>query len=539
MKEKFKAFNFKNTTFLKFIEKLLSVILLLLSVFIINKFYGGKGGVENSTALLVLEVPLIIIIYFFILYFLKNRLLSYLLAGIPIILFYIFFNEFYFYFNRVLRFSDISQIPELIKFANFYSLLICAVFAAIYVYLYIKKLDNKRSRCPYFPIIVFILFFYLIKFNPSLYITINEYFGFKENILKQKQNAQNRGILNYTLFVEAKKNLAFKNLKEEPLSNEVKELKLNKNFANIHLVVLESFYDPNMFSNLSFSKNPIWPQFSAKFNFTENYSLSPVYAGGSPQAEFELLTGVPAFQEFSAVEFNLFTGKHIDGFVNNLNKVGYHTIVMNATSPEIFNSYNAYKSIGFDQQHYLYGKKYSNKTQRYELIFDGDLFKHNLHILDSIKKSKPSVPIFNYVLGIYGHTPFLMDTLKHPQVIDVEYKGKKVSNYESNSINQIYYRTKALNSYIESLSELDPNSLIVIIGDHMPNMSNIRKYGLTDQYKMKFYIIKNGKSININKTIHHYEIPGLIINLLSGQEINYSEEDLRKMYRRMFFQTLN
>jgi len=381
--------------------------------------------------------------------------------------------------------------------------------------------------------------YYSIRFSPEVYIDLNKSLGFKENVLKQKQNAQNKGILNYTLFVEAKKNLALKKVREEPAGFVVKELKLNNNFTNIHLIVLESFYDPNMFSNLSFSTNPLYSEFKRKFSFTENYSISPVYAGGTPQAEFELLTGIPAYQEFNTVEFNLFTGKQVDGFVNNLNKAGYHTMVMNAVSPEIFNSYNAYKSIGFEQQYYLYGKEYSNIEKRYNLIFDGDLLKRNLQVLDSIMKVKSSVPIFNYVLGIYGHTPFPMDTVRHPKIIDIKYNNERISNYESNSMNQIYYRTKALNGYIESLSVLDPNSLIVIIGDHMPNMSNIKKYGLSNKYKIKFYIIRNGKPINIKKTIYHYELPGLIINLISGEELFFREEDLKNMYNRMFYQALN
>ena len=534
-----KNFIIKNLKAKFIIEILVSTLIIIFCLYIVNRFYGEIGGVENNNSMLILEFPLIIMFYLSLLSILKNSLFNYLIAGLPFVLFYIVFNEFYLYYNRTLRFSDFYQIPELIKFSKFWQVGIGFLIVALFTYFFIKNLNKKKLRKPFILLAILLITFYSIKFEPNTFLKLNMSLGFQENTQKQKINAQNRGILNYMLFVEAKKNKAIKDLKNSPIDNVTKDLNLKTNLKNIHFIVLESFYDPNMFSNLSFSKNPLYPEFERKYADIHNYSRSPVYAGLTPQAEFELLTGVPAYQDYSTIEFNMFTGEKVDGFVNNLKKLGYKTIAMNAVSPEIFNSYNAYKSIGFEDQFYLYGKKYSETKKSYELMFDGEVFKKNLKVLDSIKNIHPSTPVFNYVLGIYGHTPFPMNDSIHPKIIDIEFEREKVGDYESRTINQIYYRTKALYNYLNELIERDPKSIIVVVGDHMPFIKDIEDYGYQDKYKIRFYILKDGKSVQIEKVVNHYELPNLIIKLISGEEIIFTDEELKSKYKRMFFQSLN
>jgi len=112
MKRKFQQFKYNNENYFKFFEKLLSVLLVVLFVFILNKFYGSRGGVENSSAILLIELPLIIIFFFFNLSFLKNNPISYFIAGLPIFVWYIVFNEFYFFL------IELSEFLILLKYLN-------------------------------------------------------------------------------------------------------------------------------------------------------------------------------------------------------------------------------------------------------------------------------------------------------------------------------------------------------------------------------------------------------------------------------------
>ncbi len=76
---------------------------------------------------------------------------------------------------------------------------------------------------------------------------------------------------------------------------------------------------------------------------------SPIYGGGTAQAEFELLTGIQALSKVNRIEFNVMQGRNISSFVKKLNQNNYKTIATIATGSGFFNSIQAYKSIGFDE----------------------------------------------------------------------------------------------------------------------------------------------------------------------------------------------
>jgi hypothetical protein len=86
----------------------------------------------------------------------------------------------------------------------------------------------------------------------------------------------------------------------------LKRVKLKR---SVHLIILESFFDPSLLSKIKFSKNPMHPSLMRHVGTTPTLSLSPVFGGRSAQAEFEILCGTPAFADFSDIEFSVFGGK--------------------------------------------------------------------------------------------------------------------------------------------------------------------------------------------------------------------------------------
>ena len=96
-----------------------------------------------------------------------------------------------------------------------------------------------------------------------------------------------------------------------------------------------------LFKGLTFSQKPVHPDFEKIFKNKGSLSISPVFGGGTAQAEFEVLSGVPAMEKLSGVEFDVFTGAETYGLPALLAKGGYHTMATNAYNPDFFNSINA------------------------------------------------------------------------------------------------------------------------------------------------------------------------------------------------------
>lgn len=74
--------------------------------------------------------------------------------------------------------------------------------------------------------------------------------------------------------------------------------------------------------------------------------ISPVIGGLTPQAEFELLTGIKAYAKTDRLEYNVLKGGEISGFVKNLKDNGYQALALSATGPEFFNAKLAFRSLG-------------------------------------------------------------------------------------------------------------------------------------------------------------------------------------------------
>jgi hypothetical protein len=75
---------------------------------------------------------------------------------------------------------------------------------------------------------------------------------------------------------------------------------------------------------------------------------------------------------------------------------------------------------------------------------------------------------------------------------------------------------------VRGINKVDPESLIILISDHLPalygpNTFEKLKYAGGDQDQLhinRVFFFKNGKAVHYD-TIHHYDIPDIILNYLS------------------------
>lgn len=287
---------------------------------------------------------------------------------------------------------------------------------------------------------------------------------------------------------------------------------------NLHLVVLESFFLPTLFSDPLFEDVPV-PEGFRKYLPAVNLVRSPVFGGKTAQAEFEVLCGVPAYERFGFVEFSMMTGKPTVCLPAILARAGFRAVATYPYSLSVFNASAAYRSLGFESVYSLPRYGTAGKTYLEETDSPGGFFSDSA-LLDQNRGwvLEQDGPVLNYVLGIYGHRPFERDLEKRPDV----WRKEELPGDLNVVVNQFYYRARALARYLDDLTERDPESVILVMGDHLPPVGRdvFRRYGYAAEaggdalHRVPALVVTGGRPVRF-AGLGQYDLPAVILDYLS------------------------
>lgn len=517
---------------------------------------GGLGGVlqiteiasimvfhldETSGLILMREYWELLLLFYLYCYFnriLRPSRLRAVLAAWPLLLAYLGQDIYFLMYSSVFRVAELSEVPELLGVLSwpYWSLLLVLVVLPLGFFVwsinYRKPLVLVVGAAPLAVLIATVLT------APEKYIDSYNKVGEEIIYWSDADSAVNNGRFMMLLYREAERQLSlvktqtFRNREQYQHENEAfgQWIKANSSKRNVHLVVLESFLDPTLFKNATYSQDPFHASFRQLFGKTMGFSLSPVVGGKTSQAEFEILCGAPAFEEMAGVEFNNFTGSAAYCMPGKLQLAGYQAMASNAYNPSFFNTPNAYRGMGFGRMYfpreYVSGSAtYLTKgdtTSEMEYLFDGELFAQNLEFITPFLQDKDGAPLFNYILTVYGHFPHSLNKHKRPPLITMHstFKDPQLER----AANQIYYRSEAIAHYVRQLIERDPEGLIILVSDHLPPGQHGRlsfqklRYlnNAPDSLHMnRILIIEQGK-VKQYTTLHHYDIPSLVYNQITN-----------------------
>ncbi len=494
------------------------------------------GGLSPLWSSLRLEAPLLLYGYFLCNCLLKKTLWQPWLAALPLLLAYTVADVYFMAYSRFVRVVEVSEIPELLDILPIHYLVLIGLIAALSLLVLVLSLDWKHWRRNLVAAIPALALIFVVELAPATFLTTFDVVGNPIVGWSDVISVANNGRLTMVAYFEAlrknaiEKTLAFRDRKEfiEQMAALSLQIKASARDRNVHLVVLESFLDPKLFTGMKFSQPPDAPAFKKMVGKTDTYSISPVFGGGTAQAEFEVLCGVPALRALSSVEFNVFTGVKTYCLPSILDDAGYHTMASNGHKPKFFNAIAGYKGTGF--QNIFFPKENApgtdtylstGDTKREWYMFDGTLLSQNLAYVSKYLQEHPGQPLFNYIMTIYGHMPHYLDGSVRPKFIKV-LSGPKDAQLVR-AVNQHYYRTEAIAKYVQGLLKIDPHSLIILVSDHLPPLSlgseTYKKFHYMKNIDSSIYynrivIIENGKTMQYD-TMHHYDVPKVIANYLT------------------------
>ena len=291
---------------------------------------------------------------------------------------------------------------------------------------------------------------------------------------------------------------------------------------NVHIVLLESFWDPNELKKVHYEPNPLAPDFRKLWKSTGySHALVPVFGGGTATSEFEVLCGFPVTK--SSVKFERQLLNAVPCLPHILADKGYLTVISHPNVPVFWNRVNAYRNIGF--QTYWSKQDFLLDDMNGEFLSDVSLYRQVMEKISGSLASKQ--PMLDYIVTYFGHWNYPLSESR-PLKVSSSSKIEEVSAYA----NTIYYKSRELMAFLEQLRLRDPDGIIVAFGDHLPNLGEayvdsgilFSSWSEFTPAMFKFHvstplIIIDGKNGPLNVgNIPLYQVPKLLLDLLNYNE---------------------
>jgi len=290
---------------------------------------------------------------------------------------------------------------------------------------------------------------------------------------------------------------------------------------NVHIVLLESFWDVNNLKKVKFSKNPLSDNFRQLWKSSGNSTAEvPVFAGMTANSEFEVLCGFPVTK--NTVKFERQLLNEVPCLPRLLADKGYKTVVSHPNIPVFWNRVNAYHRVGF--QTYWSEKDFVLDDINREFLGDSSLYRQVLEkISDTLTEKKP---LLDYVVTYFGHWDYPLNENRPPQITSTS-NVDEVTAYA----NTTFYKSSEFVDFVKALQKRDPNGIIVAFGDHLPflgeNFAGYVESGILTNSRGEFsdamfktyvntpLLIIDGErgALKVGR-LPLYEVPKLILNLL-------------------------
>jgi phosphoglycerol transferase MdoB-like AlkP superfamily enzyme len=294
---------------------------------------------------------------------------------------------------------------------------------------------------------------------------------------------------------------------------------------NIHIVLLESFWDPNELKKAKYKQNPLSPEFRELWKSAGySHALSPVFGGFTANSEFEVLCGFPVVK--NAVKFERQFLNDVPCLPHLLADKGYRTIASHPNVAVFWNRANAYKRMGF--QTYWSLQDFVQDDMNREFMSDSTLYRQVLEKISGSMDAKQ--PVLDYIVTYFGHWNYPLSESR-PDKISSPSPVEEVSNYA----NTIYYKSRELMAFINELRKRDPEGIIVVFGDHLPflgeNFAGYVESGVLTANRSDFtpamfkayvstpMLIIDGKHGPLKVgSLPLYQVPKLLLDLLNFNE---------------------
>ncbi len=347
------------------------------------------------------------------------------------------------------------------------------------------------------------VFFFLDYFEPRISDMQGAYdqFGVVSCFTR---SAMERGIDQPDEYSEEVVDEVLEALPEEEVSPEI--------IPNVVVVQLESFFDPSLLCDTSFSENPI-PMYSQLMAECSSGALFvPVVGAGTANTEFEVLTGM-SVDYFGTGEYpyeTVLQERSCESVAYHLKSLGYHTTAMHNNTATFYHRNLVYPNLGFDT---FISSEFMAKTTTTPQgwIKDECLTGEITEVLTTTAE-----PDFIFAVSVQGHGPFPTEL---SEALDIQVTSSPFDEALETQleyyVNQLYEMDCFVAELLEACENLDEPTIVVLYGDHIPSL-NFTASDLTpgDNYQTSYIIWANYQLPVVKEDLHTYQLYSQVLEMM-------------------------
>ena len=277
---------------------------------------------------------------------------------------------------------------------------------------------------------------------------------------------------------------------------ELNESRTREDLKDVSIIYIlsESLADPRYYEEIELDSNPLEYILDPSDKALVGTLISPAYGGGTPNTEFEILTGMSIqylepnmnlpFQDFLP---NFSSFPSVVSYLKDSNKA-IKTYGIHSYNSKMYKRRAVYKTLGFDTALFSDDLDPSYAIDNNPYISDAATYENIIDILESTEED-----IFMNVVTMQNHggytniynkyeTRVLDDSLDQQLLLDLQYYMQGVK-----------YTDEATKDFISELESMDRDVILVFYGDHQPGIySSLERDVMSlDRFKTDFFIYSN------------------------------------------------
>lgn len=281
---------------------------------------------------------------------------------------------------------------------------------------------------------------------------------------------------------------------------------------NVIFLQLESFFDPAYLKDIITLQNPT-PVFSRlKENYPSGFLTVPSVGAGTANTEFEIITGMN-IDYFGTGEYPY---KTILDYVTcetinyNLKELGYTCHAIHNHNGSFYGRNEVYRNLGFDTFTSL---EYMNGVQYNEIGWAKDYV-----LTPQILKALYSTPGQDmiYAVSVQAHGKYPTIPLTGPTTIDaLGFSTQEEKTQWEYYFTQLYETDLFIGTLIHALQRMDEDTVLVLCGDHLPNL-DLENEDLTngDVFQTEYVIWSNFEMDDTERDLYSYQLSAYVMERL-------------------------
>ncbi len=297
------------------------------------------------------------------------------------------------------------------------------------------------------------------------------------------------------------------------------------NKPNILFLQLESFVDPELFSAVKLSQDPI-PNYRRLMKEYSSGSLTvPACGAGTANTEFEVMTGL-SVKFFGPGEYpfkSVLKDNTAESLAFDLKSIGYATHAIHNHRAMFYNRNTVFDNLGYDT---FTSVEYMSDVERTPKNWAKDKILTS-QIMDTLKSTKDKRD-YIYTISVQGHGKYPEERmLADPKIRVISAPNEQLKNKYEYYVNQVYEMDQFVKKLTDTLSKYKEPTVLVMYGDHIPSLELTEKiYKAKNLYQTQYVIWSNFDMKKENKNLKAYQLAADVLNRVginTGTTVKYHQ----------------